>query len=86
MKENGNNVLGFVIMPNHVHFLVHYINTKQSLNSHFDTNDQPRIYGERKNNFVPFSTFRAYNAMRYRDYVGVFGFFIRTKNKIIIII
>lgn len=33
MKENGNEVLGFVIMPNHVHFLLHYTNTKQSLNT-----------------------------------------------------
>ena len=33
LKENDNSVLGFVIMPNHVHFLVHYTNTKQSLNT-----------------------------------------------------
>ena len=33
LKANGNEVLGYVIMPNHVHFLVHYTNTKQSLNT-----------------------------------------------------
>jgi REP element-mobilizing transposase RayT len=33
LKGNGNDVLGFVIMPNHVHFLFHYTNTKQSLNT-----------------------------------------------------
>jgi REP element-mobilizing transposase RayT len=33
MKENGSDVLGYVIMPNHVHLLLHYINTKQSLNT-----------------------------------------------------
>jgi REP element-mobilizing transposase RayT len=33
MQENGNSVLGFVIMPNHIHVLVHYTNTKQSLNT-----------------------------------------------------
>jgi REP element-mobilizing transposase RayT len=33
LKENGNEVLGFVIMPNHVHLLLHYANTKQSLNT-----------------------------------------------------
>ena len=33
MKKGGNNVLGFVIMPNHVHLLIHYTNTGQSLNT-----------------------------------------------------
>ena len=33
MKQNNNDVLGFVIMPNHVHLLLHYTNTKQSLNT-----------------------------------------------------
>jgi len=33
LKENGNDVLGFVIMPNHVHLLLHYTNTGQSLNT-----------------------------------------------------
>jgi REP element-mobilizing transposase RayT len=33
LKQNGNEVLGFIIMPNHVHFLLHYTNTKQSLNT-----------------------------------------------------
>ena len=33
LKENGNDVLGFVIMPNHVHLLLHYTNTKPSLNT-----------------------------------------------------
>jgi REP element-mobilizing transposase RayT len=33
IKQNGNSVLGFVIMPNHVHLLLHYANTKQSLNT-----------------------------------------------------
>ena len=33
LKQNGNEVLGFVNMPNHVHMLVHYTNTKQSLNT-----------------------------------------------------
>jgi REP element-mobilizing transposase RayT len=33
LKANGNEVLGYVIMPNHVHFMVHYTNTKQSLNT-----------------------------------------------------
>jgi REP element-mobilizing transposase RayT len=33
LKENGNSVLGFVIMSNHLHFLDHYTNTKQSLNT-----------------------------------------------------
>jgi REP element-mobilizing transposase RayT len=33
MKENGNDVLGNVIMPDHVHLLLHHINTKQSLNT-----------------------------------------------------
>ena len=33
MKENGNEVLGFVTMPNHVHLLFHYTNGKQSLNA-----------------------------------------------------
>jgi REP element-mobilizing transposase RayT len=33
LKQNGNDVLGYVIMPNHVHLLLHYTNTKQSLNT-----------------------------------------------------
>jgi REP element-mobilizing transposase RayT len=33
MKSSGNDVLGFVIMPNHVHLLLHYVNTSQSLNT-----------------------------------------------------
>jgi REP element-mobilizing transposase RayT len=33
LKESGNDVLGYVIMPNHVHLLLHYANTKQSLNT-----------------------------------------------------
>jgi REP element-mobilizing transposase RayT len=33
LKQNSNDVLGYVIMPNHVHFLIHYTNTKQSLNT-----------------------------------------------------
>lgn len=33
LKQNGNDVLGFVIMPNHVHALLHYTNTKQALNT-----------------------------------------------------
>jgi REP element-mobilizing transposase RayT len=33
LKANGNEVLGYVIMPNHVHLLLHYTNTKQSLNT-----------------------------------------------------
>ena len=33
MKQSGNDVLGFVIMSNHVHLLLHYANTKQSLNT-----------------------------------------------------
>jgi REP element-mobilizing transposase RayT len=33
MKADRNHVLAFVIMPNHVHLLVHYTNTKQSLNT-----------------------------------------------------
>ena len=33
MKANGNEILGFVIMPNHVHLLLHYTNTRQSLNT-----------------------------------------------------
>jgi REP element-mobilizing transposase RayT len=33
LKGNGNNVLGYVIMPNHVHLLLHYTNTEQSLNT-----------------------------------------------------
>lgn len=33
IKQKGNDVLGFVIMPNHVHLLIHCTNTKQSLNT-----------------------------------------------------
>ena len=33
LKEEGNSVLGFVIMPRHVHLLMHYTNKKQSLNT-----------------------------------------------------
>jgi REP element-mobilizing transposase RayT len=33
MKGSGNDVLGFVIMPNHVHFLIHYTSIRQSLNT-----------------------------------------------------
>jgi REP element-mobilizing transposase RayT len=33
MKENGNEVLGYVIMLNHVHLLLYYTNSKQSLNT-----------------------------------------------------
>jgi hypothetical protein len=33
MKENGNDGLGNVIMPDHVHILLHYTSTKQSLNT-----------------------------------------------------
>jgi REP element-mobilizing transposase RayT len=33
MKANRNHVLAFVIMPNHVHLLLHYTNAKQSLNT-----------------------------------------------------
>jgi len=33
MKKDGNDVLGYVIMPNHVHLLLHYTNTRQSLNT-----------------------------------------------------
>jgi REP element-mobilizing transposase RayT len=33
LKQNGNDVLRYVIMPNHVHLLLHYTNTKQSLNT-----------------------------------------------------
>ena len=33
MKINGHDVLGFVIMPNHVHLLLHYTHTRQSLNT-----------------------------------------------------
>lgn len=33
LKENKNDVLGYVIMPNHVHLLLHYTSTGQSLNT-----------------------------------------------------
>jgi REP element-mobilizing transposase RayT len=33
LKQNGNDILGYVIMPNHVHILLHYTTTKQSLNT-----------------------------------------------------
>ena len=33
MRQRGNEVLGYVIMPNHVHLLLHYTNTRQSLNT-----------------------------------------------------
>jgi REP element-mobilizing transposase RayT len=33
MKSNDNYILGFVIMPNHVHLLLHYTNVSQSLNT-----------------------------------------------------
>jgi REP element-mobilizing transposase RayT len=32
LKQNSNDILGYVVMPNHVHFLLHYTNTKQPLN------------------------------------------------------
>ena len=32
MQTNGNPVLGYVIMPNHVHLLLYYMSTAQSLN------------------------------------------------------
>jgi REP element-mobilizing transposase RayT len=33
LKQNGNDILGYVIMTNHVHILLHYTTTKQSLNT-----------------------------------------------------
>ena len=33
LKTNGNPVLGYVIMPNHVHLLMYYDNNTQSLNT-----------------------------------------------------
>jgi REP element-mobilizing transposase RayT len=33
MKAGKNDILGYVIMPNHVHLLLHYTNTKQALNT-----------------------------------------------------
>ena len=33
LQHNGNAVLGYVIMPNHVHLLLYYKNTAQSLNT-----------------------------------------------------
>jgi REP element-mobilizing transposase RayT len=33
LEKSGNSVLGYVIMPNHVHLLLHYSNTAQSLNT-----------------------------------------------------
>ena len=33
MQKNGHTVLGYVIMPNHLHMLLHYRTGKQSLNT-----------------------------------------------------
>ena len=33
LKEKGHFINGFVIMPNHVHLLLSFINTKQSINT-----------------------------------------------------
>lgn len=33
LQKNGNAVLGYVIMPNHVHLLLYYKQTAQSLNT-----------------------------------------------------
>jgi REP element-mobilizing transposase RayT len=33
LKQNSIDILGNVVMPNHVHFLLHYTNTKQPLNT-----------------------------------------------------
>ena len=33
LKNSGNEVLGYVIMPNHIHVLIYYKNTSQSLNT-----------------------------------------------------
>ncbi|MEZ5014397.1 MAG: transposase [Chitinophagales bacterium] len=32
MKKDGSEILGYVIMPNHIHFLIYYCNEKQNLN------------------------------------------------------
>ena len=31
--KNGHAIVGYVIMPNHVHFIMHYGDCKQSLNT-----------------------------------------------------
>ena len=33
LKNNGHSVNGYVVMPNHVHALISFINTKQSINT-----------------------------------------------------
>ena len=33
LKDNGHSVNGYVVMPNHVHALISFINTKQSINT-----------------------------------------------------
>jgi REP element-mobilizing transposase RayT len=31
IKKNGNDIVGYVIMPNHLHFLINYKNTYKKL-------------------------------------------------------
>ena len=32
IKKDGNDIVGYVIMPNHLHFLINYANTSKKLN------------------------------------------------------
>ena len=32
IKKHGNDIVGYVIMPNHLHFLINYANTSKKLN------------------------------------------------------
>ncbi len=34
LKRDGNNIAAFVIMPNHVHALIHIANTAKSINQY----------------------------------------------------
>jgi sorbitol-specific phosphotransferase system component IIC len=51
------------------------------INSNKDTDY--RMAMRKENNFILFSIFKAESLFEQQEYIGVFGFFIRTKNRTI---
>src|SRR5687768_1544167 len=59
LKDNGHSVNGYVIMPNHVHALISFINTKQSINTIRDSGKKFKTYEIHSQQRLPTSMSKA---------------------------
>lgn len=57
--------------------------SERSFGKYIRSNNEMRTVTRRKSNFILFSTFKAYNLFEQQEYVGILGFFIRTKDRTI---